>query len=282
MLRHKSPLRYPGGKAALAPFVTDMIVRNGLADGSYAEPYCGGAGVALELLTGEIVRTIYLNDADQRIYAFWHSILYDTERFLRLLWDTPLSVSEWKKQKEIMNRSDASDMLSTGFSTFYLNRCNRSGILSAGPIGGFRQNGKWTIAARFPKAELAKRIHSLANYSNRITLSNLDALVFLTNLEQNLQATKKMLVYLDPPYFSMGDRLYLNYYTHEDHRELAKHMHSCNLKWILSYDDVSEIRRLYQGFPIKRATLTYHANVRKKGRELMVFDPDLDSSCTLK
>lgn len=278
MLRYKSPLRYPGGKAALAPLVAEVISRNGLADGNYAEPYCGGAGVALELVTGEIVRTIYLNDADPRIYAFWHSILYDTERFLRLLWDTPVNVSQWKRQKEIMVRS-ASDMLSTGFSTFYLNRCSRSGILSAGPIGGFRQNGKWGIDARFSKAELAKRINCLANYSNRITISNLDALVFLTNLEQNLRAVKKILIYLDPPYFSMGNRLYFNYYTHEDHEELANHMRSCNLKWILSYNDVFQIRRLYQGFPMKRANLIYHANIRKKGRELLVFHPDLDSSC---
>jgi len=174
-----------------------------------------------------------------------------------------------------MNCQNNSDLLSLGFSTFYLNRCNRSGILSAGPIGGFRQGGEWRIDARFSKKELVQRIQFIANYSNRITVSNLDALVFLTNLEQSPHSRKKLLVYLDPPYFSMGDRLYLNYYTKEDHIELAKHMRSCNLKWILSYDDVSAVRRLYHGFPIKHANLTYHANVRKNGGELMVFHPDI-------
>lgn len=275
MIRHKSPLRYPGGKADIAPFVTELILRNRLTDGSYAEPYCGGAGVALELLTNEIVHNIYLNDADHRIWAFWHSVLFDTERFLRLLRDTPVSIQEWKRQKEIMNLRNSRDVLLLGFSTFYLNRCNRSGILSAGPIGGFRQNGEWRIDARFPKAELAQRIEFVANYSNRITISNLDALDFLTNLEQNQQSRKQFLVYLDPPYFSMGDRLYLNYYEQEDHKQLADHMRSCSLKWMLSYDDVTEIRRLYRGLPIKRANLTYHANIRKNGRELMVFHPDI-------
>ena len=184
MLRHKSPLRYPGGKVCLAPLVTDIIVRNKLVDGSYAEPYCGGAGIGLELLTGEFVKTIYLNDADYRIYAFWSSIINDTENFLRLLRDTPINVTEWRHQKVIMNNFDVNDMLSVGFATFYLNRSNRSGILNAGPIGGYKQIGNWKLTARFSKDELTKRILFLSNYSNRIKLSNFDALIFLSHLEK--------------------------------------------------------------------------------------------------
>lgn len=273
MLRYKSPLRYPGGKATIAPFITQLMIRNGLVDGCYAEPYCGGAGVALQLLTDEIVRKIYLNDADKRIWAFWHSIFNDTDRFLKLLSDTPVSVSQWKRQREIMIGKHDSDVVALGFATFYLNRCNRSGILSAGPIGGLRQNGGWRINARFPKRDLTRRIEFLANYSHRIAISNLDALVFLTKLEKRTESTEKLLVYLDPPYYSMGDRLYLNYYTKEDHRSLATHVRASTLKWVLSYDDVSEIRTLYRGMPVRRTTLAYHANDRKMGRELMLFHP---------
>src|SRR5581483_6938480 len=37
-----SPLRYPGGKAALTGFFADVIARLGLRDVRYVEPYAGG------------------------------------------------------------------------------------------------------------------------------------------------------------------------------------------------------------------------------------------------
>ena len=51
-----------------------------------------------------------------------------------------------------------------GFSTFYLNRTNRSGILKAGVIGGKQQNGKWRIDARFNKNDLIQRIKKISRY----------------------------------------------------------------------------------------------------------------------
>ena len=45
-----TPLRYPGGKAKFAPYIKAILEANDLVDGHYAEPYAGGAGVALELI----------------------------------------------------------------------------------------------------------------------------------------------------------------------------------------------------------------------------------------
>ena len=66
-----SPLRYPGGKSALFPLLRRLIHKHGLAEGTYVEPYAGGAGAALGLLiTGQVER-IVINDLDPAIYAFW-------------------------------------------------------------------------------------------------------------------------------------------------------------------------------------------------------------------
>jgi DNA adenine methylase len=278
MTKYKSPLRYPGGKFGLAPFIADIIVRNGLSDGIYAEAYCGGAAIALDLVTGEFVRTAYINDADFRIYAFWDSVLHSTEHFLRLLWDARLDMAEWHRQKEILDNYSDYDLLEVGFATFFLNRCNWSGILSGGPIGGYNQKSNWSLDARFAKKELAKRIELIALYSDRIKVTNLDALVFLNNIEGAYSPSDRLLVYLDPPYYSMGDRLYLNYYTPEDHAELARYLlHVTHLNWVLSYDDVHEIRDLYQGHRKSKTEVFYHANLRKLGRELIMHSPTLQS-----
>ena len=139
---HDSPLRYPGGKAALAAFLARAIELNGLAGCSYFEPFAGGAGAALRLLKAEVVSEIHLNDWDPCIAAFWNAALTESERFAAAIQSVPLNISEWRRQQSIYAGGGNGNAFELGFATFYLNRCNRSGMLSgAGPIGGYEQTG---------------------------------------------------------------------------------------------------------------------------------------------
>src|SRR5260221_5390008 len=178
-LNHFTPLRYPGGKGKLAVFVKELMKRNGLLDGEYVEPYAGGAAIALELLLQEYVSHVHINDISRPIYAFWKSALDDTERLVRLIRNTPLTVQAWDRQKRVMANPRDHDNLELGFATFFLNRTNRSGILDAGIIGGRDQSGPWKIDARFNAAELAYRVESIAKLRSRISLSREDAKKFL-------------------------------------------------------------------------------------------------------
>ena len=83
-MKFLSPLRYPGGKAKVADFVQCLIKENALLDGTYVEPYVGGGSVALYLLFNEYVSYIYINDKDISIYAFWHSVLNNTDALCHL------------------------------------------------------------------------------------------------------------------------------------------------------------------------------------------------------
>ncbi len=127
----------------LSGFVRDIIVENDLLGGTYIEPFAGGASVALYLLFTEHVNNIIINDADRSIYAFWYAVLNDTEELCRRIHDTPVSVAEWNMQRELQRRKDECDYLELGFSTFFLNRTNGSGIIRGGIIGGREQTGKW-------------------------------------------------------------------------------------------------------------------------------------------
>lgn len=272
--RHKSPLRYPGGKAALAPYLSSLIEQNRLYNGTYAEPFAGGAGAAIELLYGEKVWRILINDADIHIYAFWKSVLDDADRFCSQIASIPITVDEWKRQHEIFRSPDANTHFDVGFATFFLNRTNRSGILDGRPIGGYDQTGNYKIDARFNRDGLVKRVSQLARYKDRIGVYNLEALEFLAQVVRPLKGS--VLVYLDPPYYKMGAHLYLNFYKHEDHRKLASYITSeLNHPWILSYDDVEEIRDLYTDIPSVMHTLDYHANLYKKGNEVLFFSEQL-------
>ena len=270
-LRHFSPLRYPGGKGRLAAFIKRTIEVNDLNDGQYVEPYAGGAAIALELLFHEYVSQIYINDISRPIYAFWKSVLDHTDQLTRLINDTPLTVRAWDKQKRILGNQDNHDDLALGFATFFLNRTNRSGILNGGIIGGRDQSGPWKIDARYNIPELIFRVESIAKLRRRIHLSQSDAMEFLNGKLATWPS--ETLIYLDPPYFTKGKALYFDYYTRKDHEDIATFV-TKNIrrqKWIVSYDNVAAIQKMYAGCRRIVYGLPYSARESREGKEAMFF-----------
>jgi len=261
-----SPLRYPGGKTAYAPMLQRVIRDNGLDGCDYVEPFAGGAGAAISLLLSGRVKQIWLNDLDYSIYAFWKALLDNTEEFIARLKNIPISITEWHTQRNIY-RSDCKDVLERGFATFFLNRCNRSGILAANPIGGLHQNGSHAINARFKKEVLIKKILAISQFRKNIMLSNLDACDFLSNFDH---CNPKTLIYFDPPYYQKGSLLYMNYFTHNDHVKLSKRIRESPHAWILSYDDRQEIRNLYKGIGTYTRGLRYTITNPSIGKELII------------
>lgn len=262
-----SPLRYPGGKAKLYPFFAELIRVNGLVGIEYREPYAGGAGLALRLLTSGFVERISINDIDCSIYSFWISVLQNTDKFCALMARTPVTIDQWHRQRDIWEESDLDNPLALGFSAYFLNRTNRSGIIEgAGPIGGYEQSGRWKLGVRLVKDKQIENIKQLARYSRQIDVSNLDAMTFFA------RATKRAntLTYLDPPYFVKGRKLYKNFYEPDDHLRIAQTLSShCKSKWVVSYDDVPTIRRAYSTFRPISYSPNYSAGEKTIGREVI-------------
>lgn len=270
-----SPLRYPGGKGKVADYFKQIFKENFLYDGVYVEPYAGGASVALSLLFNEYASKIIINDIDRSIFSFWHSVLNSTDELCKLILDTPVTVDNWETQRLVQKDKQQQGLLEVGFSTFYLNRTNRSGILNAGIIGGRQQTGEWKIDARYNKKELISRIERIAQYKDKIELHNSDAVELVKSLRKSLQ--QKSLFYFDPPYYVKGKDLYLNYYQDNDHQNIADEISKVsNQKWIITYDDVSQIRNLYSKYRNKTFKLSYSAgSSNKEGKEIMIFSDNI-------
>ncbi len=269
-----SPLRYPGGKGKLSHYVQLLVEYNLLTDGHYVEPYAGGASVALSLLFNEYVQKIHINDYDFRIYAFWDCVLNHTDQLCEKIEKTDISIPNWEKQKKIQSAPEKYSILENGFSTFFLNRTNRSGILKAGVIGGKKQKGNWKIDARFNKPDLIQRIRKISRFRNRISIYNLDAVELTQKLDKKLPA--KTLFYFDPPYYKKGKDLYINFYEHADHQQISQLITKLkNRYWLVSYDNDVNIRNLYKPFLQRTYELNYHAANAKKGTEIMIFSNKL-------
>ncbi len=274
MLYRFSPLRYPGGKGKLAEYIQAIFIENNLNDGHYVEPYAGGAGIALALLFMENASHIHINDLNTGVYAFWFSILNDTENFFRKLHDTEVTVDQWFKQRQVLRNLQDHSKTEIGFATFFLNRTNRSGIINAGMIGGNGQTGNWKIDARYNKKDLLERIERIVDFKNRISVYNMDACQFIKEIQPNLP--KKTLIYFDPPYYKKGSGLYENHYESDDHSQIGKFIQTqVRRPWVVSYDNVEPIRNIYKYRRQKIYNIGYSVRNVYNGSEVLVYSDNI-------
>lgn len=275
--RFPSPLRYPGGKGKVANYIKLLFLHNDLLGSEYVEVFAGGASVALSLLFEEYAAKIHINDLNRSIFCFWDAVLNNTPALCERIRNARVDMDEWHRQRAIQF-SNCPDPLDLAYSTFFLNRTNRSGIISAGVIGGQRQEGKWKLDARFNSRELVRRIEKIAEYRSRITLTNHDAAVYLRDTLPSLPAHS--FVYLDPPYFEKAGGLYEHVYQRRDHEQIAGLVGGIQQPWLISYDAHPEILRLYSEFRSLIYGLSYSAADRYRGAEVMLFSRGIEQPPT--
>ena len=218
-----------------------------------------------------VVDRIVINDYDKAVYSFWRALKEEPEKFISLIDKTPLTIDEWKNQKAIYSAQHNKYSIELGFSAFYLNRTNRSGILGAGPIGGQHQNGNYDITARFNRDALSHRIRNIVAQKDRIIIYNKEIRSFIKHMIPKYQ--DNAFVYFDPPYYNKGQRLYKNFLSPSDHADIAQCIiDNVDCQWIITYDDVPQVNTIYPASFIKRRyTLNYSAGLKGRGSEVIVF-----------
>lgn len=268
-----SPLRYPGGKDKTYQYVKYLVQENNIT--TYIEPFAGGAAVALRLLLNGDVRKIIINDYDRSIYALWHIILTNHKELINLIDSTEITMNEWYQQKDVQLDKENADEISLAFSTLFLNRTNRAGIIKAGVIGGKAQNGNYKLDCRFNKEEIIKRINNIADRADCIEIYNMDAQEFISTV---IKRTRKSLTFFDPPYYDKGPDLYTNFYKHADHVNLANTIKNemKNRYWILTYDIAEQIEAMYDGYEPQKYHLNYSIAKPTKGQEFIFFSKKVE------
>lgn len=267
--RDLTPLRYPGGKGSLKYFLANIVHANGKTEGTLIEPFCGGAGASIPLLDAGIISRLYLNDANPAIAAFWDSVFNDTYAFISLIVSTPITIDQWHRWKEVINCPEEASTLELGFAAFFMNRCNRSGLLSGGPIGGLKQTGNYKIDCRFNRSALIERVETIGRHRDKVVVSCEDACDLLSGLDESVASDA--LIFLDPPYVVQGGNLYKgNVFDEAKHRQLAEFIKCQAWRWVITYDDHPLIHSLYAERTMGVLELSYLMQQAKIGRELLV------------
>lgn len=286
MEKWRSPLRYPGGKIKMAPFLRQLLKDNPKIK-NYIEPFAGGAGIAINLLLNNLIDHITLNDYDIAIFCFWKSLVENNKEFMELFENTPITISEWHNQRFIFQNLEkrniknlsTSEIIKLGFSTFYMNRTNFSGILrGATPVGGLKQTGKWKLDCEFNKERLRPLLIKIGQKAENITISNLDMVNSLSSLNKgnsNYTDTES-LMFIDPPYIKQGKRLYLPIKTMEDHKKIALQIKNLSCHWLLTYDAVNELMDYYNFANNKFIySLQYKVKTHRQATEFLVISNNL-------
>lgn len=270
-----TPLRYPGGKARLGAWLSEIISANNLDDACYVEPYAGGAGAALYLLSNGFVPQIWINDADPVIYSFWWTLLNENDWLIDSIKNEEITIENWRKHKAIIETPDDKEIREIGFSTFFLNRSNRSGIIKGGVIGGLEQKGEYKIDARFKKDKLIKRINKIYKLKEKIKISNLDALEVIDSIKKS---DEKYFIYFDPPYFNKADQLYRNFYEERDHKSVSKEILTLDTPWIVTYDNCEEIRKIYKSANATELSFKYSTHLNRPIAKELLFYKNIEIS----
>lgn len=273
-----TPLRFPGGKSKIYPFMSSLLKENDLVGCTYAEPFCGGAGLAMKLLVLGEVSKVALNDLDPAVYSVWDAIVNHPEKLCEFIDSVALDIREWHRQRDVY-QTERNPSLRLGMAAFYLNRTNRSGILRGGVIGGQRQTGAYKIDARFNRKNLCKDVRRIAARGEKIQLYNMDARDFMTSVAPGLG--EKSFVYLDPPYVEKGPGLYENSFGDAEHWALAKSVRGYEGNWMVTYDVNDLVDELYapsEEWPISVSDIEvgYSAHRRRiRKEERLVLGPGI-------
>lgn len=247
----KSPLRYPGGKTRAVKSIYSVIPQN---ETKLCSPFLGGASIELACTTRMMV---YGSDVFEPLIAFWKILLSDPELLIsRVRSYYPLSRTKfYNLQKHYMNLSDESERAA---AFFVLNRTSFSGTTLSGGMSPGHPRFTESAIERLKAFKANNFQVEWADYRDSIPKHN-DAFL-----------------YLDPPYMN-GQTLYgMRGDTHKgfDHRALAELLHKRD-RWIMSYNDCSDIRELYKDNPVLSVEWIYGMSKDKKSNEILILSPEL-------
>lgn len=161
-----SPLRYPGGKRRLAPFIAGVLSESGRRPVLTVEPFAGGASVSLYLLQRGLTETIGIADIDPFVASFWKTVFYDTEWLIAEIESIPITLEKWEEFKAGNPQSTRDQAI----ACLFLNRTSFSGIIarSSGPLGGKAQQSRYKLGCRFPRESLQRRVRDLSQMRKRV------------------------------------------------------------------------------------------------------------------
>ncbi|WP_017304163.1 DNA adenine methylase [Spirulina subsalsa] len=223
-----SPFRYPGGKFYARKLILEHIPEHE----NYVEPFAGGASI---FFAKDKVKYNWLNDIDEELINCFLMIRDYPEELIE-----KLQGEKATKERHYFYKHDysAQNDLERATRWYYLNRTSYSGIMKA-------ESCYWGYGEKYSMRpeNWGRNILRTSEKLQGVKLTHLDFEKVFENLPKNT------FLFVDPPYFSARqDNFYTHFFCQEDHIRLCQTLkkYSDQVRFLLTYDNVPEIRGLYQ------------------------------------
>lgn len=259
----RSPFRYPGGKTWLIPIVRQWLKQEGRAVSHLIEPFAGGGIVSLTAAFEKLAHHVTMVEIDEDVAAVWEVILNGKNQWLAnkiLTYDLTI-----ENVKEELERPDK-QLHDIAFCTILKNRIFHGGILAKG--SGMIKNGEngKGIASRWYPKTLHDRIVAVSYVKDKLSFLKGDA---FSVLEQDMQ-NESTYFFIDPPYTIAGKRLYTH--SNINHERLFSVVAQLRGKFMLTYDDTDEIRKLAKEYHLQYRTIPMKTTHHLEKREIIISD----------
>ncbi len=266
----KSPLRYPGGKAKVLDAIFDRFPERFL---EFREPFVGGGSVFLAVRQKFPDTQVWINDLNLDLIAFWRTVQTDCVALTTEVRRIKETEHDGRALFERFRLSLSDDLtqFERAVRFFVLNRITFSGTVDSGGYSGQSFQGRFTHSS-------IDRVQEIAGLIQGVRITNLDYREVLNAVGQNV------FVFLDPPYFSATkSKLYGkkgDLHVGFDHGEFALEMQRSLHRWLITYDDCTEIRNAFAFAQIEDFSVQYGMNNYKqtnaaRGAELFISDQTL-------
>jgi len=283
-----TPLRYPGGKTWLLPYVIDYLRFHNIQLGTIIEPFAGSASISIGLLKKGLADKAYLCESDPLLVAFWKTVFNNNSEFLEAVRSLEISMETWYDFRKYLARDALLKYreIELALAFLFYNRTNYSGIIKAGPIGGRYQLSENKLHCRFNVTEIIRKINALNDLGDKVKIELYDGIEFLRKIGR-MSEDEPIFIYVDPPYYKAGKLLYRDYFTDKEHEELADVLDNITeYPWLVSYDDSEFIRKLYGKSHFQYVYTDYHVRNLKRGmKELLLSNfripPEVANSRTV-
>jgi DNA adenine methylase len=264
--QYRSPLRYPGGKqkaiAQIARHLPNYI-------NEYREAMVGGGSVYFYVRSLNLANHYWLNDKFEDLFNFWSSVQKPSacKRLMNELYQlrTSFNSADEIKQYFLQARDEKPNANARrALLFFFFNRVTFSGTTLAGGFSASASIHRFTESAI---GRLATMPEALAG----TTITN-------ESFEKVIAAPgKDVFIFLDPPYQTSTKLYGANGRLHDfDHEQMAAMLRKTDHRFLITYDDCPEIRKLYKWAKVSNWQLQYgmnncnEKNLSKRGSELFI------------
>jgi DNA adenine methylase len=258
----RSPFRYPGGKTWLIPTVRQWLRQAKPAE-LLIEPFAGGGIVSLTAAFENLSKQVVMVELDEEVAAVWKVILNGENEWLAdRVMNFELTLDNVSKE---LNSTDK-ETKDIAFCTILKNRIYHGGIIAKGSgMIKYGENGKG-ITSRWYAKTLTNRIKAINFVKHKIIFIQEDAFKII---EENCM-NKDAFFFIDPPYTVAGKR----FYTHSDidHEKLFYLISKIEGRFMLTYDDVEEIRRLANKYRLSLQTIPMKTTHHWEKNEIIISD----------